>query len=103
MSVDADETRPQKLLAGDRNIENGPGTPGTAPYNKSYTSDAQANQSEWSGQLHQKNGNLGLSDGSVSQATTDNLRRQIRAAGSLETGGSYPVELRFPGDNNTPL
>jgi prepilin-type N-terminal cleavage/methylation domain-containing protein len=98
MSVDADETRPSKLLAGDRNLE-GNGASGAAPYNKTFNNDGQANSVEWSGNMHQKNGNLGLSDGSVSQATTDNLRRGIRAAGSLETGGSYPVELRFPTDN----
>jgi prepilin-type N-terminal cleavage/methylation domain-containing protein len=102
MSVDADETRPSKLLAGDRNIDD-PGAEGTTPYTKTFNNDAAANATEWSGNMHQKNGNLGLSDGSVSQATTDNLRRGIRAAGSLETGGSYPVELRFPGDNPNPI
>jgi prepilin-type N-terminal cleavage/methylation domain-containing protein len=99
MAVDADETRPSKLLAGDRNLE-GHGAAGTAPYTKTFNNDGQANSVEWSGNMHQKNGNLGLSDGSVSQATTDNLRRGIRAAGSQETGGSYPVELRFPADIN---
>jgi len=97
MAVDADETRPSKLLAGDRNIE-GHGASGATPYTKTFNSDANANAVEWSGNMHQKNGNIGLSDGSVSQATTDNLRRGIRAAGSQDTGGSYPVELRFPSD-----
>ena len=97
MSVDADETRPSKLLSGDRNIE-GNGGPSATPYTKVFNNDTTANSVEWSGNSHQKNGNLGLSDGSVSQATTDNLRRGIRAAGSPDAGGSYPVELRFPSD-----
>jgi prepilin-type N-terminal cleavage/methylation domain-containing protein len=95
VGIDADETRPGKLLSGDRNItpDGAAITPG---YRRVINNDAEANASDWTGDIHQKNGNLGLSDGSVSQASLDNLRRAIRTAGSQDAGGGYPVELRFP-------
>ncbi len=113
VGTDADETRPSKILAGDRNIVGGtpngnkmvfqddgnptlspPGPPGTAA------------AASWDGHIHVKAGNIGLSDGSVAQATIDQAAKAVRAAGNdanITTPGKWPapVELRLPSD--TPL
>jgi prepilin-type N-terminal cleavage/methylation domain-containing protein len=86
--LDADETRPNKILSGDRNVTGGSsGAPGyaNAQNTKSFTTEAAASDqnsgASWDGGTHQKQGNLGLSDGSVSQAAIDALRRALRSAG----------------------
>ena len=91
IGVDADETRPSKLLTGDRNISLGGGA---APAKIIFANDADALKATWTGDIHQKAGNLGLSDGSVSQVTSDGLQKSVRAAGNDNLTPVYPVELR---------
>jgi prepilin-type N-terminal cleavage/methylation domain-containing protein len=85
--LDADETRPNKVLSGDRNVTGGGGgTPYTGAGNtKNFTTEAAAADQNtgaaWDGGTHQKQGNIGLSDGSVSQTAIDALRRTLRSAG----------------------
>jgi len=95
IGVDADETTPQMLLSGDHNIGNN-GTTGTAGNSKAAT-DAQvaawANSVQtlqtnlnninaaWSEGNHQKQGNVGLSDGSVQQVTISKLRETLSNSG----------------------
>jgi len=106
VGIDADETRPTKILVSDRNITGGGGSVinPPAPYAtdddiRSFSNDNQADAADWSSDIHVRQGNLGLSDGSVSQSTVDTLRRFIRSAGN-EVGGNTawpgPVELRLP-------
>jgi prepilin-type N-terminal cleavage/methylation domain-containing protein len=104
IAVDGDETKPTKLLTGDRNVRLGGNyTGGTgaagAPRNGQrvvFNSDADANNATWDGFIHVKAGNFALSDGSVMQSTMDQLIKQIKAAGSPQNGADYPVELRKP-------
>lgn len=103
IGVDADETKPTKLLTGDRHISYGTSpSGGTAPGSPriglriAFANDNDAQNATWNGNLHVKAGNYALSDGSVSQSTPDQLIKQIKAAGSVQNGAEYPVELRFP-------
>jgi prepilin-type N-terminal cleavage/methylation domain-containing protein len=109
IGVDADETKPSRILAGDRNITGGGGGGGVftqAPSVGSkmvFTAKANADAAQFDTTIHVKAGNIGLSDGSVAQITSDFLKRSIHQAGSSETSSSTanyapPVELRMPGN-----
>ena len=95
VSADADETRPSKLLLGDRNIAIGtpPSLDRDLPAKTEFT-DANYANANYSGNIHQKAGNLGLSDGSVSQVTPDTLRKAIRGAGNDNLTPVWPVQIR---------
>ena len=86
IGIEGDESKPQSILSGDRNIyqpatggagtftadsagpkvENSSGTPPGANVTCAYGND-----------IHVNAGNLGLSDGSVQQLTTPGLKKQI--------------------------
>jgi prepilin-type N-terminal cleavage/methylation domain-containing protein len=108
IGVDADETKPSKILAGDRNITGGVAAGGVAPVaairtsgpspggsKQVFTTDVQADAAKYDVNIHQKAGNLGFSDGSVQQRTTDGLIKDIKSAGSDSVSGTWPVELRL--------
>jgi len=101
VGADADEARPSKILATDRNLKGGTAGPinGTPNYGSvlHYDNDTQADTADWKSDVHVRAGNTALSDGSAAQATIDLLKKTIRGAGSDLAGGSYPVELRLPG------
>jgi prepilin-type N-terminal cleavage/methylation domain-containing protein len=111
---DADESNPQMLLTGDRNIgtAGSPSGPfnGTTGYGYSAaannpsggkaalgtnTTTAPLRNTGWSDKMHQKQGNIGLSDGSVQQASPTRLRDLCRTTGdaSLPLPGNV---IMFP-------
>jgi|SwirhirootsSR2_FD_contig_41_7548274_length_1154_multi_2_in_0_out_0_2 prepilin-type N-terminal cleavage/methylation domain-containing protein len=102
VSTDADEARPAKMLCGDRNITGGSGGGMAGSPNvgteKGFPDDATANKAEWSVDIHIKQGNFALADGSATQSTIDILRKAIRAAGYESNVPIYPLEMRFPVD-----
>ena len=78
VGYDADETRPQSVISGDRNL--------------SETSNAQAcsafpgamatllsSESTWTAAIHVRNGNLALADGSVQRMNDATLQKQVRS------------------------
>lgn len=72
----ADETAPQTILSGDRNITGGGG--GVRP---TWNSDDPNNiNAEFDNTIHRTQGNIGLADGSGDQVTIQELRKQIAAA-----------------------
>jgi prepilin-type N-terminal cleavage/methylation domain-containing protein len=85
---DAEETQPQMLLAGDRNItNNAAGSTAIAVIqNNSIYARLGTNQltgttvpgAGYSATIHQSAGNMALGDGSVQQATGPRLREQLR-------------------------
>jgi len=82
---DADESRPQVMLAGDRNITNTTLNPKTdTAYNKQSPGlkwvemDKTMKTTGWSTSMHNGAGNVVLSDGSVQQVTGARLREQIK-------------------------
>jgi prepilin-type N-terminal cleavage/methylation domain-containing protein len=83
VGYNADETSPQMMLSGDRNIG------GAA--NSTYTgisiglgTNAPA-ALQWTDRQHQKNGNITLSDGSVQQMSSSKLREATRDTGATTT------------------
>jgi len=94
VGLDADEVRPQTMLAGDRNLIQGTGT--AAPGTDAITTFTQnpSTDSKWGPDLHQNNGNAGLADGSVAQLSLQNLQKQISAA--MASLGTNQVRLQFP-------
>jgi prepilin-type N-terminal cleavage/methylation domain-containing protein len=74
--LDAEETRPQTLLAGDSNIIGGGG--GLDPFWNSFAGSSI--DATWENNVHVNKGNITLSDGSVQMVNTLDLQAQIAAA-----------------------
>ena len=94
VGLDADETRPQTILSGDRNVKKGAGGalvtgPGTITFNINPATDAF-----WDPSLHQNQGNLGLADGSAQQLTASSLQKQVGAA--MTSLGTNQCIMQFP-------
>lgn len=76
IALDADETQPEMLLAGDRNVTNG-----VPPVNGILT--LTTNQpAGWTMAMHRGNGNFALADGSVQQASSSRLRDAVAVTGT---------------------
>ena len=73
IALDADESKPQRLLSGDRNITGGTLSNG---FLRVLTPQTDVG---WTTALHNNAGNIGLSDGSVQQVTPAGLRKQLQA------------------------
>ena len=85
VGLDAEiETRPQMLLTGDRNITNG-----IAPEH-SILKLVPDQPAGWTEDLHNGQGNVGLSDGSVQQVTIDGLRNAIKNSGDATNRIALP-------------
>jgi prepilin-type N-terminal cleavage/methylation domain-containing protein len=102
---DADETDPAMFLTGDRNIYgNGTGNGGTSTDNNSWgdskslgtgtrssadpgtiitfgTNLTSPTEPGWTARLHNANGNVGLSDGSVQQYSSSRVKAAMEASG----------------------
>jgi prepilin-type N-terminal cleavage/methylation domain-containing protein len=91
VGLDADESRPITILAGDRNLLGGGGGLDRT-WNAALGTSIDA---AWDATLHAHNGQILLSDGSVQETTTFQLRDQISAALS-QTGGSTNVIFSLP-------
>lgn len=96
VALTGDETRPNKLLSGDRNIEGAPSNDKRA-YTDGDVPSNGASGPVFNGKVHQKQGNIGLSDGSVAQVATEALRKAFRADGQdSDTGNWKNIEIQFP-------
>ena len=71
VGLDADETKMQMLLSGDRNLTNG------LPPNNHILQATGPDTFGWTKAIHNNAGNIGLADGSAAQTTTTTLRRQL--------------------------
>jgi len=76
VGVTAEETQPQMLLLGDRNLTNG-------PLSASRLILLNTNSTPgWNQELHRLRGNVALADGSVQSASTLNLRTMVTNSGA---------------------
>ena len=84
VGLDATEVRPQMLLTGDRNVTNG-----IAPEHRilRLVPDQPAG---WTEAMHNGQGNVGLSDGSVQQFTTSGLCNALRNTGDATNRIALP-------------
>jgi hypothetical protein len=84
VGLDADETRPQTILSGDRNVTtNGRLMSGILV----LTSNSPVS---WTKDIHQYAGNIGLGDGSAQQVNDMNLRKQVNS------NTNFPLRLAIP-------
>jgi prepilin-type N-terminal cleavage/methylation domain-containing protein len=103
LGVDAQDTNPQMFLTGDHNL--GSGNPPTAAYNavggaanwhvSLGTNFPAVNQAvSWMDNQHQKQGNVGLADGSVQQFSRSRLQEGLKNSGdTANTGTGFPVAV----------
>jgi prepilin-type N-terminal cleavage/methylation domain-containing protein/prepilin-type processing-associated H-X9-DG protein len=75
VGTEADETKPQTILSGDKNFTIKTGNMGVWT-----TPPTAGTQCGWDASTHNKAGNVGLADGSVQQVTEVGLAKQIEAA-----------------------
>jgi len=75
VGVDANDTNPQLILAGDRNITNG------MPVKNGVLNLTTNTPAGWTEEMHNGVGNIALSDGSVQQLSTLNLRDSVANTG----------------------
>ena len=96
VGIDADEVRPQSILSGDRNVSGGAAsTIGGSPvvdFNDA-TSPPPLSNAAYDTKQHNKQGNVGLGDGSAQQVTEQNLKKQIQ---SSQLGGTTQNRLQKP-------
>ncbi len=99
VGMQADETRPQSFLAGDRNIVASNAAPARPLITASKITDLglQSNGLAWDKNLHQEQGDICMGDGSVQQMSTSRLKNSLRDAdeGATVTVGN---QLGLPGD-----
>jgi len=97
LGLTAEEVRPQSILSGDRNVLNTAAV-GTGSAYVSDTGLTFANtNSNWGNNIHANAGNLGLADGSVAQASPNDLARQIQAdLNTLTSSGTPQVIIKGP-------
>jgi prepilin-type N-terminal cleavage/methylation domain-containing protein/prepilin-type processing-associated H-X9-DG protein len=101
IGVDAQETQPQMFLTGDHNV-GGNANPPTSAYNAdSWTSEGKpfvwlgtnfngANGPAFMDNMHSKQGNVGLADGSVQGFTRSRFQEALRGTGDNgRTAGSF--------------
>ena len=98
VGLDASETRPQTLLSGDRNLENGTagnaGGCATQEWSDPSASPPVPAAGNFTVSLHNKQGNIGLGDGSAHQINNDlALRRQMHAS---IVGGNPVNRMQLP-------
>ena len=84
VGLDAEETRPQMLLTGDRNVTNG-----LSPV-RSVLELRPEIPAGWTEDLHNGQGNVGMADGSVFQHTTLTLRNALRNTGDSTNRVALP-------------
>jgi hypothetical protein len=87
--LDADETRPQTILSGDRNLKS------TLPPRNGILRLTMNTPAVWTEAIHNRQGNIGLGDGSVQQTTSNSLNLQLQAALSV-TPNRLVIRLAIP-------
>lgn len=90
---DADESKPQTILTGDRNMTKG-GNNATPAATLTFD-DGDYGDANWYSTIHVRAGNIGLGDGSAQQASESALEKQVLAA-TQSPGVMLPIEFRFP-------
>ena len=75
VGLDADETNPQTILSGDRNL-----TSMTVKAVKGVLNLASNDTAGWTKDIHNLAGNIGLGDGSAHQVNSSMLNKQLQAA-----------------------
>jgi len=103
VGIDALETEPQMMLAGDRNITNNAGLKVDTDYNRIaffqtnisgqiYTPGNATVGAGWSSKIHKGNGNSVMGDGSVLQSSSSRLKDALANSQNSSNRMSFPTE-----------
>jgi hypothetical protein len=85
VGMDANETNPQLILAGDRNLTNG------TPIRNGILELTTNAPTGWTAEMHREVGNIALADGSVQQVTTMGLRTAVENTGMATNHLQMPI------------
>jgi prepilin-type N-terminal cleavage/methylation domain-containing protein len=85
VGLNATETQPQSLLAGDRNL-----TTNGVPLATGVVELTPESEAGWTSAIHDRQGNIGLGDGSVQQYTEPRLQDHLRSSGIATNRLSIP-------------
>lgn len=97
VGTNASEVFPQTLLIGDRNVKQSAGAATSVTGStQSFTLNTGNGQADtgWGADMHQNAGNMGLADGSASQATPQQLQKQMGS--DMISRGVTTLILAFP-------
>jgi prepilin-type N-terminal cleavage/methylation domain-containing protein len=86
VGIDATETDPQGFLSGDRNLTNG------TPIKNGILEVSSNQPAGWTAEMHNKVGNILLSDGSLQQVSTTGLRSGIENTSLATNRLQMPVD-----------
>ena len=107
IGIDAQDTYPQMFLVGDRNLGDNTASAYYAGLrivttNVNANSTLIAGQPAWADSVHQKQGNVGLGDGSVQQFSISKLRDGLRNSGDPAGSATTGNRLVFSSPNPNP-
>jgi len=91
---EGEETKPQTILTGDRNVLKGATAPANANATLQFTGVPNGD-ANWDVGIHRAAGNLGLGDGSAHQVTINGFRKQVES-GIQSIVNPATVTLQFP-------
>jgi prepilin-type N-terminal cleavage/methylation domain-containing protein len=102
VGINADETRPQVFLAGDRNVRSANSQPAVINNNSVIalfrtnhtTTPAPGVGAFWTNTMHNLQGNVAVGDGSVHQYSTPRLKEALTRTDDVDN------RLAIPGNNN---
>lgn len=96
VGTNAVETFPQTILTGDRNVRASAAGAVATGVTATFTLNATQGTADagWGSDMHQNAGNMGLADGSASQATPQNLQKQMGS--DMISRGVTTMVLQFP-------
>jgi prepilin-type N-terminal cleavage/methylation domain-containing protein len=94
VGTNANEVFPQTLLSGDRNVTKGGAVAATATVTYNLNAATGLSDGGWGPTMHQTAGNIGLADGSASQATVQQLQKQ--QAAHMNSMGMNTLTMQFP-------
>jgi len=103
VGIDAQETEPQMMLAGDRNITNNAGLKVDGDYSRiaffqtnivgSIYGANSTIGAGWSSKIHKANGNSVMGDGSVLQSSASRLKDALSNSQNSSNRMSFPSEI----------
>ena len=94
VGTNANEVFPQTTLTGDRNVTKAGAAVAAASVTYNLNAATGLSDGGWDATMHQNAGNVGLADGSASQATVQAFQKQ--QAAHMNSLGMTTVTLQFP-------
>jgi prepilin-type N-terminal cleavage/methylation domain-containing protein len=94
---EAEETKPQTIITGDRNVLKNTTPPAGANATLQFTGVPNGD-ANWDVGIHRTAGNIGLGDGSAHQVTINGFRKQVES-GIQSVVNPATVTLQFPKPN----